>query len=184
MSYISVEYRLDAELHHLAVRKPVVAVADGIVMGGGAGLFQGAGLRVATPTSTFAMPECRIAIVSDAGAMYFLTRAPGQVPMYVALTGARLSGHDMRATGLATHMVESAEVPALLQRLRSGLEDVTLAAVEEAVAAHGVAVQEEAPVRESERVDGVGTDHSLSCPLNLCRCPCLDATDRGPAPLD
>lgn len=147
MEYISVEYRLDAELHHLNECKPVIAVANGIVMGGGAGLFQGAGVRVATPGSTFAMPECRIAIVPDAGAMFFLTRAPGQVPMYVALTGARLSGQDMRATGLATHVVASAEVPALLRRLRE-LEEVTLAAVEAAAAMHASALQEgEAPVR-------------------------------------
>lgn len=74
MEYIKVEYRLDAMLHHLSSQKPVIAVADGIVMGGGAGLFQGAGVRVATPRSTFAMPECRIAIVPDAGAMGFLMR--------------------------------------------------------------------------------------------------------------
>lgn len=187
VDYITVEYRLDAMIHHLAAVKPVVAVADGIVMGGGAGLFEGAGLRVATAGSTFAMPECRIAILPDAGAMFFLTRvrtdgrgvcmsvlscvttakpsscclvhpaqpfltrhpqAPGQVPMYVALTGARLSGRCMRATGLATHLVESVDVPGLLQRLR-GLEDVSRATVEAAVAAHAVRGEDEekAPVR-------------------------------------
>lgn len=74
MDYITVEYRLDAMIHHLSEQKPVIAVADGIVMGGGAGLFQGASTRVATPGSTFAMPECRIAILPDAGAMCFLMR--------------------------------------------------------------------------------------------------------------
>lgn len=77
MEYITVEYRLDAMIHHLSEQKPVIAVADGIVMGGGAGLFQGAGTRVATPGSTFAMPECRIAILPDAGAMGFLMRVRG-----------------------------------------------------------------------------------------------------------
>ncbi len=75
VDYITVEYRLDAMIHHLAeTKKPVIAVADGIVMGGGAGLFQGAATRAATPWSVFAMPECRIAILPDAGAMGFLMR--------------------------------------------------------------------------------------------------------------
>jgi enoyl-CoA hydratase/carnithine racemase len=204
VEYVTVEYRLDAMLHHLAeTKKPVVAVADGIVMGGGAGLFEGAGKRVATPNSVFAMPECRIAILPDAGAMGFLMRvggcggeclfgwiwmwvilcvvvpstphphfpptlpyrttrratptlhhvvpqAPGHVPMYIALTGARLSGICMRATQLATHLVDSSQVPSLLQRLR-GLEAVTAEAVEEAVAAHALPPTDEAQVRACVR---------------------------------
>ncbi len=88
-------------------------------MGGGAGIFQGARHRVVTPGSTFAMPECRIAILPDAGAMGFLFRAPGQVPLYLALTGARLSGHCMKSVGLATHVVDPTDVPALVAALRA-----------------------------------------------------------------
>jgi len=49
-------------------------MTDGIVMGGGAGIFQGASHRVVTERALFAMPECAIALLPDAGAMYFLTK--------------------------------------------------------------------------------------------------------------
>jgi enoyl-CoA hydratase/carnithine racemase len=42
--YITIEYELDSMIHHLSRVKPVVAVGDGIIMGGGAGVFQGAGM--------------------------------------------------------------------------------------------------------------------------------------------
>jgi len=119
LTYITVEYQVDSLLHKLAAKVPVVAVCDGIVMGGGAGIFQSATFRVVTPTSTFAMPECRIAILPDAGAMSFLFRAPGEVPLYCALTGARLQGRCMQAVGLATHVVESKGIPNLLSLLRT-----------------------------------------------------------------
>lgn len=44
-TYIRVEYELDSLIHKLSREKPVVAVCnEGIVMGGGAGIFEG--LRV------------------------------------------------------------------------------------------------------------------------------------------
>lgn len=61
-------------------------------------------------------------------------QAPGQLPMYIALTGARLSGRCLKATGLATHLVGPAQVPTLLQRLRA-MAPATPAAVEAAIAA-------------------------------------------------
>jgi len=44
--YFAVEYALDYRIH--AYPKPIVAVMDGIVMGGGMGLAQGAALRIVT----------------------------------------------------------------------------------------------------------------------------------------
>jgi enoyl-CoA hydratase/carnithine racemase len=43
-AYIRLEYEMDLLIHDLSRIKPVVAVADGIVMGGGAGIFMGAGM--------------------------------------------------------------------------------------------------------------------------------------------
>jgi len=119
LEYITVEYQLDSLLHKLSTLKPVLAICDGIVMGGGAGIFQAASFRVVTPTSTFAMPECRIALLPDAGAMGFLFRAPGRVPLYCALTGARLGGECLKAVGLATHLMEGGDVPELLRVVRT-----------------------------------------------------------------
>lgn len=96
-------------------------------------------------------------------------QAPGQVPMYVALTGARLSGRDMRATGLATHLVEPANVSTLLQRLRD-LEDVTPETVAAAVAAHELSVAAE---EEAGGAAPVSRSRSQRVCVLRCRTACL-----------
>jgi enoyl-CoA hydratase/carnithine racemase len=99
------EYRLDFALH--AFPKPIVALADGITMGGGMGLAQAASLRVATERSKIAMPETRIGFVPDVGATRFLSVMPTELALYVALTGAVLTGADAVRCGLADVCVQS-----------------------------------------------------------------------------
>ncbi|OJA51500.1 enoyl-CoA hydratase/isomerase family protein [Burkholderia ubonensis] len=99
------EYRLDYAIHTFP--KPVVALMDGITMGGGMGLAQGAALRVATERSKIAMPETRIGFVPDVGATHFLARMPVELALYVGLTGATLSGADALVAKLADLCVPS-----------------------------------------------------------------------------
>ncbi|MCG1055123.1 enoyl-CoA hydratase/isomerase family protein [Mycetohabitans sp. B5] len=99
------EYRLDFTLHHFP--KPVVALMDGITMGGGMGLAQGASLRVATQRSRIAMPETRIGFVPDVGATRFLAVMPVELELYVGLTGVTLSGADAQRLGLADLLVDA-----------------------------------------------------------------------------
>ena len=42
--------------------------------------------------SLFAMPECGIGLFVDIGAAYFLSRLPGELGLYLAITGQRLKG--------------------------------------------------------------------------------------------
>ncbi len=56
--------------------KPIVAVMNGIVMGGGIGLSAHASHRIVTETTTIAMPETSIGFLPDVGASYLLSRAP------------------------------------------------------------------------------------------------------------
>ncbi len=49
--------------------------------------------RVDACRSMFAMPECGIGLFVDIGSAYFLSRLPGEMGMYLALTGQRLKGH-------------------------------------------------------------------------------------------
>jgi len=105
------EYRLN---HLLFVYpKPVVAVMDGIVMGGGVGISAPAQVRIATERTTFAMPETGIGLFPDVGGGWFLPRLPGRTGTWLALTGARLKAADCLSLGLATHYVESAKLEAL-----------------------------------------------------------------------
>jgi enoyl-CoA hydratase len=112
------EYRLDAAIKHFP--KPYVALIHGIVMGGGVGVSVHGSHRIAAETAVFAMPETDIGLFPDVGGSYFLPRCPGQVGMYLALTGARLKTTDCLYAGVATHFVPQAKWETLLERLANG----------------------------------------------------------------
>ncbi len=111
------EYRLNALLHGYA--KPVVAIMDGVTMGGGVGISAPASYRVATERTVFAMPETGIGLFPDVGGGWFLPRLPGQTGMWLALTGARLKAADCLLLGVATDYVPQGEV----ERLKAELLD-------------------------------------------------------------
>jgi enoyl-CoA hydratase len=109
------EYRLIYEIHRL--RKPYIAIVDGITMGGGAGISVNGAYRVATERTVFAMPETAIGLFPDVGATRFLNRCPGRIGRYLGLTGARLEAADALYCGLATHFVGYERVDALCAAL-------------------------------------------------------------------
>lgn len=108
-------FHLEYRLNHLLMTypKPVVALMDGVVMGGGVGIALPARHRVATERTTFAMPETGIGLFPDVGGGWHLPRLAGQTGYWLALTGARIKAADCLALGLATHYVESAKLEAL-----------------------------------------------------------------------
>jgi enoyl-CoA hydratase len=97
------EYQMNHLLFTYA--KPVVAVMDGVTMGGGVGVSMPATFRIATENTTYAMPETGIGLFPDVGGGWYLPRKPGQVGMWLALTGARLKAADCLIAGVATHYV-------------------------------------------------------------------------------
>jgi enoyl-CoA hydratase len=106
--FFSIEYQLDALIE--AYPKPVIAVMDGVTMGGGVGISLPARHRIATERTRFAMPETGIGLFPDVGAGWFLPKLPGRTGLWIALTGARLAAADCLRLGLATHVVESARL--------------------------------------------------------------------------
>ena len=114
------EYRLNHLL--FTYPKPIVAVMDGITMGGGVGIAQPATFRVATERTVYAMPETGIGLFPDVGGGWYLSRLPGRVGEYLAATGARIDGAECMALGLATHYVPSARLDALKAALVSSSE--------------------------------------------------------------
>lgn len=109
------EYRLNHLLFTYA--KPVVAFMDGITMGGGVGISQPARYRVATENTRFAMPETAIGLFPDVGGGWYLSRLPGRVGQFLALTGARLDGAECHYLGLATHYLPSASLDEVKARI-------------------------------------------------------------------
>ncbi len=95
------EYRLNRAIRYYP--KPYVAIIDGLVMGGGAGVSINGSHRVVASGARFAMPETGIGFFPDVGASWFLSHCPGQIGLYLGLTGVRLGPADMLYAGLATH---------------------------------------------------------------------------------
>ncbi len=117
------EYRMNRRIFRFP--KPYVALTDGITMGGGVGVSAPGRYRVATEKTLFAMPETGIGLFPDVGATYYLSHLPGQIGLYLGLTGARIKAPDLLYSGLATHFVPSSLLPAVLVALeREPAEDV------------------------------------------------------------
>ncbi|WP_417282206.1 enoyl-CoA hydratase/isomerase family protein [Comamonas sp.] len=97
--FFTEEYALNHLIHSLG--KPYIAFMDGIVMGGGMGISQGGSLRIVTERTKMAMPETAIGLFPDVGGGYFLSRCPGAVGEWLALTGDTIGAGDAVAFGLA-----------------------------------------------------------------------------------
>ena len=112
------------QLNHLifAYPKPVTAFMDGITMGGGVGISQPARFRVATENTRFAMPETGIGLFPDVGGGWYLSRLPGRIGQFLALTGARLDGAECLWAGLATHYLPHEALAEAKQRIAQGHE--------------------------------------------------------------
>jgi len=111
------EYQLDRRIK--TYPKPIVALVDGIVMGGGVGLAMHAAHTVVSERFVFAMPEVGIGFFPDVGAAWILPRLPFHVGAYFALTGLRTAVGDALALGLAQTFVPSAAFPGMAQALES-----------------------------------------------------------------
>lgn len=104
-AFFDTEYKLNHLLFDYP--KPVTALVDGIVMGGGVGISEPAVVRIATERTTYAMPETGIGLFPDVGGGWFLPRLPGQTGVWLALTGARLKAADTVFLGIHSHYLPS-----------------------------------------------------------------------------
>lgn len=67
----------------------------------------GASHRVVSETTRFAMPEITIGLFPDVGGTWLLSRLPGGLGRFLALTGAQLGASDCLFLGLADHALET-----------------------------------------------------------------------------
>jgi enoyl-CoA hydratase len=109
-------------LHRIAqYPKPIVAVMDGITMGGGVSLAAHCPKRVGTRNTYLAFADCKIGYFPDGGAAFFFNRCPGEIGMFLALTGVALRARGLFRAGLVTHMVPEDRVGLVTPLLLEGL---------------------------------------------------------------
>jgi enoyl-CoA hydratase len=140
-AFFHTEYRLNHRLFTFA--KPVVAFMDGITMGGGVGISQPARYRVATENTRLAMPETGIGLFPDVGGGWYLSRLPGRIGVFLAVTGHRLDGAEAHALGLATHYLPSVALDEAKTRIAADpaatatiLNDLAVPTSDAAILAH------------------------------------------------
>ena len=122
------EYLVDLAIAEFG--KPIIALCNGVVMGGGAGLAEHCTHIIMTETTRFAMPETSIGLFPDVGASLFLGRCPMPVARLLGMTGYIIHGADCMMLGLATSMVASEQMAGLKQSLL----DCTVAEIDQVIA--------------------------------------------------
>jgi len=165
-AFFHTEYRMNHRL--FTYEKPVVAFMDGITMGGGVGISQPARYRVATENTRLAMPETGIGLFPDVGGGWYLSRLPGRVGQYLALTGHRLDGAECLNLGLASDYLTSDTLDEAKARIAAAPTEI-----EEILAELGSPVPEAKIVAQEEDINRLFESDRLE--------DILDALDAGAA---
>jgi enoyl-CoA hydratase/carnithine racemase len=102
-----------AHQKHSTLDKPVIAVINGLCLGGGFELVLSTDLRVASDDAVFALPETGIGVVPAGGTLARLTR---QIPyawaMDIMLRGGRIDAATALRYGILNRVVPRAELEA------------------------------------------------------------------------
>jgi enoyl-CoA hydratase len=110
-AFFRAEYMMDVTVAEFD--KPVIALADGLVIGGGAGLAQACRHVVISEATRLAMPEAAIGLFPDAGASLFFGRCPRAIALYLGICGHFLGAADCLRLGLADAMVPASQMAPL-----------------------------------------------------------------------
>lgn len=116
------EYKLDVLIHKMGMKAlrnhsespGMMAILDGITMGGGVGLSMGCNWRIGTEKLRWAMPETAIGFIPDVGSSYFLSRLPQNVGLYLGLTGQSINAAEALSLGIITHFVHTSDIDSML----------------------------------------------------------------------
>ena len=118
------EYRLNDAI--ATFPKPYVALMDGMVMGGGAGISMHGSHRIVTENTRFAMPEVGIGLIPDVGGSYVLPRLAKQIGFFLGLTGTIIGPEECLETGIGTHFCDSHKVEDLRSSLLASEEPASI----------------------------------------------------------
>ena len=114
-SFFQDEYILNHYIHNYS--KCYISLLNGIAFGGGLGISIHGSHVVGTENLQLAMPETKIGLYPDIGASFFLSRCPGQLGMYLGLTGNTINIQDARYCQLVDYYVPSNKLEKLIEEL-------------------------------------------------------------------
>lgn len=100
---------------------PVIAVVDGYALGAGLGLAGAATFAVATPRSTFGLPEAPLGFFPFGVVPHLTARVRPHVVLEWALTGRRFGIDEAVSAGIVTHVAEESELAGTVDSLAAGL---------------------------------------------------------------
>jgi enoyl-CoA hydratase len=119
--YFFHEYTMNRKIYEY--KKPLIALMDGIVMGGGYGVAGPCTFKIASNRTLFAMPEVAIGLFTDVGSTFFLNRCPSYIGYYLAVTGQRINGIDMVYSGLADIYIDDENIDSFKEKLIKTLQE-------------------------------------------------------------
>ena len=109
------EYRLNERIANY--KKPFVAFMQGFTMGGGVGVSCHGSHRIVGETSKIAMPECSIGLVPDVGGSFLLAKLPGNMGIFLGVTGKRMKASDAIYCGFADYFIPETKWKDLKKKL-------------------------------------------------------------------
>ena len=102
--------------------KPVVAMVNGLALGGGCELVLAADLAVAADTARFAQPEIRVGVIPGCGGTQVLPRLMGEKrAKEFIFTGRMMDADEALSYGIVNQVVPAADLQAATEKLVSGL---------------------------------------------------------------
>lgn len=111
--------RVSRRLRRLDI--PVIARVQGAAIGGGCGLMVVADFAVTHPEAKLGYPEVDLGICPAVVAPWLIRRIGAGPARAMLLAGGTISGAEGHARGLATHLVEAAELDETVAQLAAGL---------------------------------------------------------------
>ena len=112
LDFLAAEYEMDRLVAEFG--KPVTTHLHGVAMGGGLGLGMHNATRLADSDLNLAMPEVGIGQWPDVGMLFELSRLPGEIGTWLAMTGRTIDA----PTAIAAGLVQAADPG---QRVGAGL---------------------------------------------------------------
>ena len=101
---------------------PVIAAVNGVAAGAGASIALACDIVIAARSASFIQAFCRLGLVPDSGATWFLPRLVGNArALGLAMLGERLGAAEAVECGLIWRCVDDAEFPAAVERLAGEL---------------------------------------------------------------